>query len=121
MKLAFKIKKHGTTTRKKLTQQPDFQQGNFVMALCDDSNGSEFSEIEERQIIHEPSLADINIDYHLRVTFSTKRTIAYYMGRIFSIDVEKNEVETTFTRRHKTAKYESLKFFFSRCRGHEHT
>ena len=130
---ASKSNKRGTTTRRKLTQHPEFPQKKIqnkapvaelfdeskdgegdVEALCGDSSGSEFSEIEERQFILKPSFADLNIDDHILVKFATKCTIAYYVGRVMSIDEQNDDVETTSMRRQKSAKCErgQLQFCF---------
>ncbi len=126
-----KRSKQGTTTRRKLNQPSESGQNKIqkkhpivqlldessdgesdVEALCDDSSGSDVSEIEERQVILQPSFADLNIDDHILVKFATKCTISYYVGRVVSIDEQNDDVETTFMRRQKTAKCERVQLQF---------
>ena len=83
-----------------------------VEALCDDSSGSEVSEIEERQFILQPSFADLNIDDHILVKFATKCAESLYVGHVVSIAEQNDDVETTFMRRQKTAKCERVQLQF---------
>ena len=124
-------KKRRTTTKRKLTQQPDFQQKktpknapapeqsdestdgeNDVGKLCDDSSGDELLDTEESQVILTPSFADLDIDGHILVKFATKSTSEYYVGRIQSVDEKNDDIETTFMRRVKTATHERVQFCF---------